>query len=80
MSSAASSDEPAPDPRRKFEAKGVEGDISDLVGGASNKPIPPPPKKIEPKGAPSGPGEHMGSLLEAKRRAQRKMQDDEKQK
>jgi hypothetical protein len=42
----------APDPRAKFEAKGVEGDITKVVGGATAKPIPPAPKKIEPKGAP----------------------------
>ncbi|HVT88987.1 MAG TPA: hypothetical protein VHD56_09055 [Tepidisphaeraceae bacterium] len=67
------------DRTRKFEAKGVEGDISQVVGGASDKPIPPPPKKIEPKGMPSaGPGAHMGGLLEAKRRAQQKMKDDQK--
>src|SRR5207248_1268816 len=61
---------PRPDPKAKFEARGVEGDISKLVGGASDKPLPAAPKKIEPKGAPAGPGGHTGSLLEAKRRAQ----------
>src|SRR5439155_24364189 len=45
-----------PDPHAKFEARGVEGDISRLVGGASDKAIPSAPKKIEPKGVPAGPG------------------------
>ena len=51
-----------PDPKAKFEAsKGVEGDITQVVGGATDKPIPPPPKKIEPKGSSAGPGEHTSS-------------------
>ncbi len=58
-----------PDPRAKFEAKGtVEGDITQVVGGATDKPIPPPPKKVEPKGGPGASGGHTNSLLEAKRR------------
>ncbi len=64
-----------PDPHAKFEAKGVEGDIADVVGGATNKPIPPAPKKIEPKGATAG--GHTGSLLEAKRRAQQQIKQKE---
>jgi hypothetical protein len=76
-SSAGTSDEePAPDRATKFEAKGVEGDISEVVGGATNKPIPPPPKKIEPKGG-AGVGGHTGSLLEAKRRAQKQIKEKE---
>src|SRR5262249_597367 len=67
--------ESKPDPKRKFEAKGVEGDITQVVGGATDKPIPPPPKKIEPKGAMPGPGGHTGSLLEAKRRAQKQIKE-----
>ncbi len=67
-----------PDPKAKFEAKSkVEGDITQLVGGATDKPVPPPPKKIEPKGAPRGIGEHTSSLLEAKRRAQQKIREKE---
>src|SRR5262249_53562810 len=46
-----STTEAAPDPTRKFEAKGVEGDITQVVGGATDKPIPSAPKKVEPKGA-----------------------------
>jgi hypothetical protein len=66
-----------PDPKAKFEAKGVEGDITKVVGGATDKPVPPPPKKIEPKGAPQGPGGHTSSLLEAKKRAQQQIKKKE---
>jgi hypothetical protein len=67
---------PRPDPKAKFEAKSaVEGDITKVVGGATDKPVPPPPKKIEPKGAQAGGG--MGSLMEAKRRAQQKIKEKE---
>lgn len=67
-----------PDPKAKFTpaGKGVEGDISKVVGGASDKPVPPPPKKAEPKGM-SGPGGHMGGLMEAKRRAQQAIKQKE---
>lgn len=79
---AASPAAPRPDPKRKFEAKGtaVEGDITNVVGGATNKPVPPPPKKIEPKGMPAGgpgTGEHIGGLMAAKRRAQQQIKDRE---
>jgi hypothetical protein len=67
----------APDPKAKFEAKGVEGDITNLVGGATDKALPPPPKKIEPKGIQPTPGSHMGGLMEAKRRAQQAIKDKE---
>ncbi len=74
-----STDAPAPDRKFKFEAKGggVEGDISQVVGGASDKPIPPPPKKIEPKGGSASGAGHTGSLLEAKRRAQQQIKQKE---
>jgi len=66
-----------PDPRAKFEARGaVEGDISQVVGGATNKPIPPPPKKIEPKGGTAA-GGHMGGLMAAKKRAQQQIKEKE---
>jgi hypothetical protein len=73
---------PRPDPKMKFQAKGgaaVEGDITNVVGGATNKPIPPAPKKIEPKGMPAGTGtgEHLGGLMAAKRRAQQQIKDRE---
>ena len=42
--------EPAPDRSAKFESKGVEGDITQVVGGAYRGSADPlPPKKIEPK-------------------------------
>ena len=68
-----------PDPKAKFNVsgKGVEGDISKVVGGATDKPVPPPPKKVEPKGMPAGPGSHMGGLMEAKRRAQQAIKQKE---
>ena len=70
---------PRPDPKAKFvpTGKGVEGDISKVVGGATDKPVPPPPKKAEPKGMPGGPGGHMGGLMEAKRRAQQAIKQKE---
>jgi uncharacterized membrane protein len=75
----ATSGAPRPDPKAKFTApKGVEGDITQVVGGATDKPVPPPPKKIEPKGAGAPkPGEHTGNLLEAKRRAQQQIKKKE---
>jgi hypothetical protein len=68
-----------PDPKAKFtpSGKGVEGDISKVVGGATDKPVPPAPKKAEPKGMPGGPGGHMGGLMEAKRRAQQQIKQKE---
>jgi hypothetical protein len=60
----------------KFEAKGVEGNISDVVGGATDKPVPPPPKKPQPKGGGEA-GGYTGSLLEAKRRAQQQIKKKE---
>ncbi len=66
-----------PEPSTKFDAgAGVEGDITAVVGGAVDKPIPSAPKKIEPKGA-VGLGEHTGGLLEAKRRAQQKIKQQQ---
>jgi hypothetical protein len=69
------STEAAPDPTRKFEAKGVEGDITQVVGGATDKPIPSAPKKVEPKGAPAG--SSMSGLMAAKRRAQQQIKQKE---
>jgi hypothetical protein len=68
-----------PDPKAKFTptGKGVEGDISKVVGGASDKPVPAAPKKPEPKGLQAGPGGHMGGLMEAKRRAQQAIKQKE---
>jgi len=66
-----------PDRSVKFEARaGVEGDITQVVGGATDKPVPGAASKAEPKGAP-GIGSHTASLLEAKRRAQQKIREKE---
>lgn len=62
---------PAPDPSRKFEAEGVEGDITDLVGGAKDKPLPSAPRDPQPRGAHDD--SPMGGLLAAKKRAQEQM-------
>src|SRR4051812_38552428 len=67
---------PAVNPKAKFEAKGVEGDITQVVGGATNKPVPSAPKKTEGAGSGAGAG-YTGSLLEAKRRAQQKIKEKE---
>jgi uncharacterized membrane protein len=64
-----------PDPRAKFVAKGVEGDIANVVGGATAKPVPSAPKKPQPKGITPAPGSSMSSLMEAKRRAQQKIDE-----
>jgi hypothetical protein len=70
---------PMPDPSAKFDAgAGIEGDITAVVGGAVDKPIPSAPRNIEPKGA-VGLGEHTGGLLEAKRRAQQKIKQQQEQ-
>ncbi len=61
-----------PDPKAKF----VEGDITQVVGGATNKPLPSVPKKVEPKGAAS-PGGHLGGLMAAKKRAQQQIKEKE---
>jgi uncharacterized membrane protein len=68
---------PLPNRAAKFEAgKGVEGDITQVVGGATDRPIPSAPKKTEGAGAAAGAG-YTGSLLEAKRRAQQKIKEKE---
>jgi hypothetical protein len=70
--------ESRPDPKRKFEAgKGVEGDITSVVGGATSKPIPSAPKNPEPKGMTGGSGEHLGGLMAAKKRAQQQIKKKE---
>lgn len=70
-------DAPRPDPKAKFQTRGVEGDITQVVGGATDKPAPSAPKDAKPKGG--GPGDHTGSLLEAKRRAREQMKKKEKE-
>jgi len=63
-----------PDPGAKFQAKGVEGDITSIVGGATDKPAPAASHKIESKGL----GGYTSSLLDAKRRAQDEIRRKEK--
>jgi len=69
---------PKPDPSRKFEAKPgaavTEGDITQVMGGATDKPVPSAPKEVKPKGLQGDAGGGMGSLLEAKRRARERME------
>jgi uncharacterized membrane protein len=68
-----------PDPKAKFEApKGVSGDITQVVGGATNKPVPPPPRKIQPKGE-QPEGGSMSGLMAAKKRAQDKIREKEQE-
>ena len=57
---------------------GVDGELASVVGGAVDKPIPSAPKRIDPKGA-VGFGEHTGGLLEAKRRAQQKIKQQQEE-
>lgn len=65
---------PRPDPKAKFVPTGaVEGDITQVVGGATNKPVPPP-KKTEPKGGEAA-GGHLGGLMAAKKRAQQEIRE-----
>jgi hypothetical protein len=81
-STASSSAAPParPDPKAKFESRqGVQGDITQVVGGATNKAIPSAPKgKVTPKGQqPESPANTMGGLMAAKRRAQEKIKERE---
>ncbi len=66
-----------PDPKAKFVAKGVEGDITSVIGGATDKPIPKAAPKPQPPKGDAGGG--MGSLMEAKRRAQAKIREKEQE-
>ena len=77
--------EERPDPSRKFEAASgaPEGDLSEVVGGATDKPVPRGPGgKITPKGQqPERPGlgGDMSSLMEAKRRARENIERQKKE-
>jgi Ca-activated chloride channel homolog len=67
--------EALPDPSAKFEARGgIAGDITAVVGGAVDKPLPAARKLDIDAGAA---GQHTSGLLEAKRRAQRKIKAKE---
>lgn len=68
-----------PDPKAKFSAGAgaVEGDITNVVGGATDKPTPGAPKKQGPADSPAT--GMTGSLLEAKRRAQQQIRQKEQE-
>ncbi len=69
---------PTPSPTTKFEAKEqVSGDITNIVGGATQQPIPKAPKKSSATPPQTAATDTTGSLLEAKRRAQQKMKEQE---
>jgi hypothetical protein len=71
----AALEESRPDPSRKFEAGRVEGDITQVVGGATSKPIPSAPKsKDRPKGQQPERADSLGGLLAAKKRAREQME------
>ena len=69
-----------PDPRRKFEGAGVQGDLTQVVGGATADAA----KKSDAGAKPSdqepgaGAGEHTSSLLAAKRRAREQIEKKER--
>ena len=69
-----SASQAAPNPKAKFEATGVAGDITQLVGGAVNKPAKPtaapPPAVAEKKEV----VDSIAGLQEAKRRARRRIE------
>ncbi|MEM6562468.1 MAG: hypothetical protein AAF656_12765, partial [Planctomycetota bacterium] len=66
---------PEPVASRKFEATGVQGDLTDVIGGATDKPIPKDHPTAKPKVEQAEGG--MASLMEAKRRAREKMKKDQ---
>lgn len=69
---------PAPDRSRKFEGKGVAGDLTNVVGGASAQPVKKPEKPAAPSpNTPATPGDHTSGLLAAKRRARDKMDEQQ---
>jgi len=71
--------ETRPDPTAKFTATAgaaVDGDISQVVGGAADKPLPAAPKVVHPKGLATDEN-YTGGLLAAKRRAQQKIKERE---
>ncbi|HLL90995.1 MAG TPA: VWA domain-containing protein [Tepidisphaeraceae bacterium] len=67
---------PRPDPSRKFEAKqAVDGDITQVVGGATDKPVPSGARK--PATGDAAATGSLGSLMAAKRRAQQQIKKQE---
>ena len=59
---------------KKFEGKGIEGDITQVLGGAKPDAPSSKPSQEQPQ---QGGAEHTSSLLAAKRRARDKMKDQE---
>lgn len=61
-----------PDSSKKFEGEGVQGDISKVVGGATNESVPSKKSTREPPPSDSSTKSEggMGSLMDAKRKAQ----------
>jgi hypothetical protein len=75
---SGSGGEPArPNAAAKFDAAGVEGDIGQVVGGASGKPAPRGKEKSPDSAAAAGDKSSMSSLLAAKRRAQEQIRRDQ---
>ena len=74
---AAGSPAARPDPRAKFRATGVEGDIASVVGGAVDKPAPSRAPAASTATIDTPATAHTGSLLEAKRRAQQQIKKKE---
>jgi uncharacterized membrane protein len=72
---------PRPNAAAKFDAAGVEGDIGQVVGGATNKPVPRGKEKSDSLDAAAASGEKssMSSLLAAKRRAQEQIRRDQEE-
>jgi len=78
---SGSASEPArPNAAAKFDAAGVEGDIGQVVGGASGKPAPGGKEKSPDSAAAAGDKSSMSSLLAAKRRAQEQIRRDQEDK
>jgi len=72
-----------PEKTFKFESKdqnaGDIADIADIVGGATDKPLPKAKDpKTPPKSEQKDKADSMSSLLDAKRRARQKMDEDER--
>ncbi|HEX4124704.1 MAG TPA: VWA domain-containing protein [Tepidisphaeraceae bacterium] len=76
--SAASTAEPRPQPKARFTAaKGVEGDIAAVVGGARSDPRPGASAKPAARGAAGVQGDVLSGLRAAKERARQRIADAE---
>lgn len=82
QASAAGDQTPRPQSATKFEAQGIEGELTQLVGGAraDSAASKQPEQPQQPTGSsPNQSGEHTSSLLAARRRAKQKMDGAENQ-